>query len=101
MIHIQQIRIEELNALIDIHARALPDDVLPNIGQGAITRYYQKIFDEFRNKKDAIYKVYQQAEFLDERNVKQTLKYYDEFYKIIDNPKAVEREFIRKAHTAF
>jgi ribosomal protein S18 acetylase RimI-like enzyme len=58
MIHIQQVQFEELKSLIAIHARALPDDVLPNIGQGAINRYYQKIFEFQNTGKASVYGAY-------------------------------------------
>ena len=49
----------------------------------------------FNEKKDAIYALYQNQEGLDEKTRTETLKYYDEFYKTINDPRAVQREFVK------
>ncbi len=57
------------------------------------------IFREFRMKKDKLYKLYQNCSFLSEKELERSLNYFDEFYKIIDNPKQIKKEFIDKART--
>jgi hypothetical protein len=53
-------------------------------------------FVRFREKKEAIYALYRTSGFLPEKTIASTLKYYDEFYDIINDPKAVKREFMLK-----
>lgn len=48
----------------------------------------------FNEKKDAIYDLYRTQEGLDPKVRDDALKYYDEFYKTITDPKAVKRTFI-------
>lgn len=50
----------------------------------------------FNEKKDEIYALYQNQEGLTEETKKETLEYYDAFYKIINDPRAVDREIVRK-----
>jgi hypothetical protein len=50
-----------------------------------------KLFDD---KKDAIYDLYRNQEGLDPKVRDDALKYYDDFYKTINDPKAVKRTFI-------
>lgn len=57
------------------------------------------IFREFRMKKDALYKLYSNCEYLNDKEKERVLNYFDEFYEIIDNPKRVKREFIDNART--
>lgn len=53
------------------------------------------IFARFNEKKDELYALYQNQAGLDEKRRAEVLAYYDEFYKIINDPRAVQREFIR------
>lgn len=53
-------------------------------------------FALFNQKKDEIYALYQNQEGLTDETKKKTLEYYDEFYKTINDPRAVDREILRK-----
>ncbi len=55
---------------------------------------YQKVFDLFNEKKDEIYAVYMNSEYITERNQKSTLKYLDSFYEVINDEKKAKREII-------
>lgn len=55
------------------------------------------IFKEFRMKKDRFYSLYQDTNLLTEKEKKRVLKYFDDFYLIINNPKLVKRYFISNA----
>ncbi|RXQ93006.1 hypothetical protein EO244_11075 [Ancylomarina salipaludis] len=55
------------------------------------------VFKEFRMKKDSIYSLYQNNDLLTEKEKKRVIDYFDEFYKIIDDPKQVQRFFIDNA----
>ncbi len=46
----------------------------------------------FQEQKEAIYALYQDQEGLEEKQVERTVKYLDEFYEIIGDPKKVKRE---------
>jgi hypothetical protein len=48
----------------------------------------------FNDKKDAIYDLYRNQEGLDPKMRDEALKYYDEFYKTINDPKAVQHTFL-------
>ncbi len=56
-----------------------------------------KVFDpviaRFNQLKDAFYKVYTTCTYLDAKDIKSSVKYLDEFYETINNPKAFQREF--------
>ena len=56
----------------------------------------QPALDEFRQHKDEIYQTCNSIPFLSDRELKKTLKYIDDFFKIIENPKKVELEFHHK-----
>jgi hypothetical protein len=58
---------------------------------------YEKVFALFNLKKDQIYALYQDSigSLLKPKLVEETLKYYDEFYKTISDPKRASREFAR------
>jgi hypothetical protein len=58
------------------------------------------VFQEFNEKKEAIYELYRNQEGLDPKVRDDALKYYDEFYKVINDPRAVNREFIRSCRQA-
>jgi len=53
------------------------------------------VLAKFRAAKDSIYALYRSVPDLSERNVKQALDYFDGFYRIINDPRAVQREFVR------
>jgi hypothetical protein len=48
----------------------------------------------FNEKKDAIYALYSDSigKLLKPKIAEETLKYYDEFYKVINDPKRAKRE---------
>ena len=55
------------------------------------------LFARFNAQKDSLYALYHglETEGLEPKRVKQALDYYDEFYKIINDPGATRREFLR------
>ena len=81
---------------------ARPDERLPiRSVRDRLYRGYCRTAEEltpvlrrFDEKKDAIYDLYRNQEGLDPKMRDDALKYYDEFYKTIDDPKAVKRTFI-------
>jgi hypothetical protein len=52
------------------------------------------VLARFNERKDSIYALYRGQEGLDPGRVRQALEYYDEFYRIINDPRAVRREFM-------
>ncbi|HUQ20200.1 MAG TPA: hypothetical protein VM099_11360 [Gemmatimonadaceae bacterium] len=62
---------------------------------------WAKVIDLFKQKKDSIYALYSDpiGKLLRKDQVDQTLKYYDDFYKTINDPKAVKREIIQPCVT--
>jgi hypothetical protein len=54
---------------------------------------FKKVFDFYNNLKPDIYKVYTENNYLDEKSLKSTLKFLDEFYETINDPKKSERDF--------
>jgi len=55
------------------------------------------VFKEFRMKKEAFYSLYQNSNLLTEKEKKRVIKYFDEFYEIINDPKQIKKEFIDAA----
>lgn len=53
------------------------------------------VFELFNREKEEIYALWNGQEGLAEKTRKQALQYFDEFYRIINDPRAAEREFIR------
>lgn len=58
------------------------------------------VFQRFGEKKEAIYELYRNQEGLDPKVRDDALEYYDEFYKVINDQRAVNREFIRSCRQA-
>lgn len=52
-------------------------------------------FTLFKEKKQDLYDLCESLEMLDERHRKYITQYLDGFYKIIDSPKSIDREFVR------
>jgi len=50
----------------------------------------------FKEKKPEIYDLCENLPYIDQGELKQIIKYMDEFYKIIDNPKSTNYEFYTK-----
>lgn len=55
--------------------------------------YFEKTFSEFNSQKEAIYSLYSGSTLLDEKDIKLTLKFLDDFYETINNPKNAKYEF--------
>lgn len=53
-----------------------------------------RVFDRFRKAKPEIYALYEANQRLNAGYIKRTLRYLDDFYKTIDNPKEVKRVFV-------
>jgi hypothetical protein len=60
---------------------------------------YNKVFELFKAKKDAIYGLYKDelmAPIMKPNVVNNTLKYFDEFYAIINDPRKAKREIVEQ-----
>ncbi len=55
----------------------------------------EPILEQFKREKDAIYALWTAQEGLDRKTLKRAIEYFDEFYTMIEDSKAVEREFVR------
>ncbi len=86
---------------------AVPAEILPI--ETVKTRLYrgfckpdaelQPALDEFRQRKDEIYRTCNSVPFLTEKELKKVLQYIDDFFKIIENPKKVKSEFHQKCRS--
>jgi hypothetical protein len=54
---------------------------------------FQQVFDKFNSVKPQIYALYQGNPLLSASYIKRTLKYFDEFYEDINDPKAIQKHF--------
>ena len=54
---------------------------------------YEEILKIFQDKKEVIYGIYRSCDLLDEKQLKGTLAYYDQFYDIINDPRQVRSNF--------
>ena len=54
---------------------------------------FEAVIAEYNRLKKDIYSLYTGCDLLEERYVKSTIAYLDEFYKTINNSKAWQREF--------
>jgi hypothetical protein len=85
---------------------ATPDPILrmPSVrqrkfrGYCAIAAEYPKLLPLFHEKKPAIYALYHDeiGRLMDERRVKETLEYFDEFYEMIATPESAQRAFLNQ-----
>lgn len=85
-------------------AYAVPDDRLglPNVRTRLFRGYctdpasYAKVFALFNEKRPQIYALYQDpiGKLLDDGTVRGTLKYFDEFYETINDPRSARRQII-------
>lgn len=81
---------------------AIPDSrlglrtVRERLFRGACRRPEQlaPVLARFNERKDSIYALYRGQAGLDPGRVRQALDYYDEFYRTINDPRAVRREFM-------
>jgi hypothetical protein len=55
---------------------------------------FQDVFAYFNGLKDEIYKLYTDSPLLDEKYVKATVKFFDEFYETINDPKKAQVDFM-------
>jgi len=89
-----------------VNARyAAPDQKLnlPNVRQRLFRGYctdadsYAKVFALFKEKKPEIYALYSDeiGKLMDQGTVKQTLRYFDEFYETINDPRSARRSIIQ------
>jgi hypothetical protein len=56
-------------------------------------KQFDSAIELFNKRKEDIYSVYTNCSLLDAKYIKSTLKFLDEFYATINNPKAVKKEF--------
>ncbi|MDX2248040.1 MAG: hypothetical protein SF052_14740 [Bacteroidia bacterium] len=56
---------------------------------------YEVIFGKLREIEDDIENLYKNSPYLDSKVIKESLKYYKDFYKTINNPKKVEEIFVQ------
>ena len=55
---------------------------------------FQEVFAKFNSVKPQLYALYQDNPLLSPSYIKRTIKYLDEFYEIINDPKAIKRYFV-------
>lgn len=88
-----------------VHARyATPDEKLNihSVRERLFRGYcgppdqWAKVIDLFKQKRDSIYALYSDpiGKLMKKDQVDETLKYYDDFYKTINDPRSVKREII-------
>ncbi|MFL5465039.1 MAG: hypothetical protein ACJ8AC_13495 [Gemmatimonadaceae bacterium] len=65
-------------------------------GYCADTQAYEKVFALFKDKKNDIYALYTDSigKLMDRGTVSETLKYFDDFYETISNPRSAKRSII-------
>jgi hypothetical protein len=66
-------------------------------GYCAAPAEFEKVFALFRAKKDSIYALYRDpiGKLLPENTVKETLSYFDDFYRVINSPTAAGYEIVK------
>ncbi len=57
-------------------------------------KLYEAVIDTFKNLKTSFYELYKNDPYIDEKYSKATLKFLDEFYEVLDDPKAWKKEFL-------
>lgn len=83
---------------------AIPDERLglPNVRRRLFRGYcadpatFAKVFALFNEKRPEIYALYRDpiGKLLDDDTVRETLKYFDEFYETINDPRAAKRQIV-------
>ena len=58
---------------------------------------YQEAIDLFKEKKEAIYKLYNEFPYLNSKQKKMSISYINDFYKIIEKENLINAIFIREA----
>ena len=56
---------------------------------------FAAIFARFNERKDAIYALYRSQVGADPKRMEQALRYYDDFYRVINDPRLARREFLQ------
>ena len=56
-------------------------------------KVFEPVLAEFNRLKNDIYKLYSGCTLLDEKYIKSTIRYFDEFYNTINNTKAWQKDF--------
>jgi len=56
---------------------------------------FTAIFARFNERKEAIYTLYRSQVGTDPKRIEQALRYYDDFYRVINDPRLVRREFLQ------
>ena len=85
---------------------AIPDERLgiPNVRRRIFRGYcgsdpsvYAKVFALFNEKRPEIYALYRDpiGKLLDDDTVRETLKYFDEFYETINDPRSAKRQIVQ------
>ena len=59
----------------------------------------QLVLDEFRQRREKIYHTCRSVPFLEEKDLNKAIKYMDQFFKTIENPKAVSMAFHQNCRT--
>lgn len=93
----------DLTGIVDTEY-ALPPEILPvrsvreRLYRGfcRTEEEFEAAFEEFRAVKEDLYTLYQDSEFLSEKYINSTVKYLDDFYETIGDPKLVKKEFLKK-----
>ena len=82
------------------YARPAPELKLPTTQHRRYRGYcienmeeYAPVFAKFNAFKEDIYAIYEKNPFINDNYRKQTIKFLDDFYEIINDPKKAEREF--------
>ncbi len=57
---------------------------------------YEAVYEEFRLKKEGVYELWRNQEGLDEDRLKDTLKYLDDFYEILDDPRKIQARMLNQ-----
>lgn len=60
---------------------------------------FQHVFDQFLAKKEDILSLYQNSPYLEEKTKQDVLKYLNDFFETLEDPKRVKREFYDKCRT--
>ncbi len=64
-------------------------------GYGRTPEQLEIVFNKFRNLKDKFIALYENCPYLDAKQKKNSIKYIEEFYELINNKRAVKYSFIR------
>ncbi len=89
-------------AINTVYARPLPKFEIESVTDRLFRGYCRRMddfksnFEYFKEKKDEIYGLYENYELLNKRRRRTVLKYYDDFFKTIENDRRIETEFLNK-----